>query len=221
MTKIIQVSAIVPCYNEEARIKNVLNPLSKSEMIKEIIIIDDGSHDNTQEVVREFKKVKYFKNEKNYGKAYSMNKGVGKAKSSFIFFCDADLNGLTPKIIRSIVSPVTSKKYDMFIGVRNNLMQKSWKLVALNSGERALTKKTWNEIPSFYKHRFRIEYGMNNLIKKNKGKIGYKVFPYYQTLKEKKYGFLKGTFFRWWLNFDVFLAILRFNFYDRFSNLSQ
>jgi glycosyltransferase involved in cell wall biosynthesis len=213
----IKASAIVPCYNENGRIENVLKVLSSSSLIREIIVIDDGSTDGTEKSVKNFKKVRYFRNKKNKGKAYSMNEGVKKAKSSVIFFCDADLKDLTPSIVNSIIFPVLKKEYEMYIGIRNNLMQKTWKLVALNSGERALTKETWNKIPPFYKHRFRIEYGMNKFIKKNNGKIGYKVFPYFQTLKETKYGFLKGTFFRWWLNFDVFMAILRFNFYDRFK----
>ncbi len=212
------VSAIVPAYNEEVRIGCVLDVLSSSDLIKEIIVVDDGSSDNTSEVVKKFEKVKLIRNKTNMGKAYSMNLGVERSKFDVVFFCDADIRNLDKKAIENIILPILEGDYDMFIGVRNNKMQKTWKLVALNSGERALRKRVWYSLPDFYKHRYRIEYGLNSFVRifSKKG-LGYEVMSYYQTLKEKKYGFWKGTFLRWWMNLDVFSAMLRFNLYDRWK----
>ncbi|MBI2043786.1 glycosyltransferase family 2 protein [Candidatus Pacearchaeota archaeon] len=215
-----QVSAIIPAYNESERIGKTLSALGKTKILKEIVVVDDGSKDNTEEVVRDmmkkFPRIKYFRNAVNKGKAYSMDKGVRATSSDIIFFSDADLQGLTPKIIESIINPVMSNKYDMFIGVRNNIMQKGFTPFALNSGERALKREIWSKLPKYYKHRYRVEVGLNYFVKWYGKGYSYDYFSHYQILKERKYGILRGTFFRWWMNFDVSMAFLRMNLVDRF-----
>lgn len=215
------VSAIVPAYNEGTRIKNVLEVLAKTKIINEVIVVDDGSSDDTGEIVKkmekEYPKIKYLKNNVNKGKAYSMDRGVKYSRSNVIFFCDSDLNGLTSKIVEQIIFPVLNNEYDMFIGIRGNLMQKVFTPFALNSGERALHKETWESLPAFYKNRYRIEVGLNYFVKLFGRGFGYKQFSHFQTLKEVKYGFWRGTFLRWWMNLDVVLAFLRMNLYDRFA----
>ena len=203
-----KIAAIVPAYNEGANLAKVLNVLTQTKILDEIIVIDDGSNDNTIEIAKEFTQVLLLKNKQNKGKAYAMQSGVEATTANILFFCDADLKGLTTEIVNQIITPVINKQYDMFIGVRNNVMQKSITLFALNSGERALTRELWNKLPEIFKYRYRIEAGLN-FIAKTKGKgYGWKRFAYYQTLKEKKYGFLKGTVLRWWMNFDVAYAYL-------------
>ncbi len=125
--EIESVSAIVPAYNEGDRIFNVLKILLKTSVLDEVIVIDDGSNDDTyKKVIEKFKgnnKLKVSKNNKNMGKAYSMDKGVKNSKGDIIFFCDADLNGLTSKIVEEIINPVKNKEFDMFIGIRKNKIQ--------------------------------------------------------------------------------------------------
>jgi esterase/lipase len=203
-----KIAAIVPAYNEETRIGDVLSVLSKTKILDEIIVIDDGSSDKTSEVVRRFPNVKYIKNKINLGKAASMDKGVKSTKADIIFFCDADLIGITPEIVEEIIRPVILGKYCMFIGLRSNFMQKSVRLFALNSGERALSRDLWERLPKYFKHRYRIEAGLNYFSKSNGG-FGYKTFPYSQPTKEKKYGYFKGMLLRWGMNFDVGLAYSR------------
>ena len=60
-------------------------------------------------------------------------------------------------------------------------------------------------MPKEFKHRFRMEAGLNHIARKGKG-YDYDTFDYKQTRKEVKYGFVRGTFFRWWMNLDVFTA---------------
>ena len=214
-----EVVAIVPAYNEGERIGDVLKVLSNSNILSEIIVIDDCSKDNTAEVVKKFKKVKYFKNSKNMGKSYSMQRGVDESVSPVIFFCDADLRGLTPEMVENIVIPIVEKKSDMFIALRKNSMQRAVKLFSLNSGERALRRETWERLPEHYKHRYRIEFGLNTFTKFHGRGFKYKGFDYYQTLKEKKYGFWVGTGLRWWMNFDVLVAYVYGYIIDRFRDI--
>ena len=209
------IAAIVPAYNEAERIESVLNTLNNTKTLDEIVVIDDGSKDNTEEIVNKYENIKYLKNEKNQGKAYSMNRGVKSTTSDIIFFCDADLKGLTPEIVEGIISPVANGEKDMFLGIRNNTMQKTVKSVAINTGERALKREIWENLPDFYKHRYRIEAGLNNFVKTVGSGFDYKIFPYYQTLKETKYEISKGMFLRWWMNLDVMTAQVRAKTYDK------
>ncbi len=203
-----RVTAIVPAYNERPRIEVVLSALLRAQYISEIIVVDDGSSDGTADFVKKmFPSVRFLANETNRGKAFSMNRGVEESSGGIIFFCDADLTGLTPETVDALVLPIIENTYDMYIGIRNNKMQKSFLPFALNSGERAIRKELWEKLPDFYKHRFRIEVGLNYMVRYSTKKgIGYAVMPYYQTLKEKKYGFFKGQRQRFGMNIDVSVA---------------
>lgn len=211
------VAAIIPAYNEEQRIAKVLDTLTKTKLLKEIIVVDDGSTDNTGAVVKEFKSVKYLKNSRNMGKSFSMEKGVNATQVPIIFFCDADVEGLTPESVEEIINPVLNREYVMFIGLRSNLLQKLFKLFAINSGERALKRELWEELPRYYKHRYRIETGLNYIAQLRGERIGYKIFKHYHTVKEFKHGIIKGTLLRLWMNFDVTMALLRSRIVDRFK----
>lgn len=204
------VSAIVPAYNEGLRIGEVLKVLVNTPILNEVIVVDDGSDDDTRKVVKQFKSVVYLRNKLNRGKAYSLEKGVRVSKGEVIFFCDADLRGLTPRMVDEIVRPVLEGKYDMYIGLRNNFTQRLWHYTALCSGERCLHKTLWNQLPRFYKKGYRIEAGLNEFVKKYGSGLGYKLFPYYQTGSEKKRGILNGLKFRLKMFYGIFSGMLVF-----------
>lgn len=206
-----RATAVVASFNEGPRIARVLEALLRAKLVSEIIVVDDGSKDDTGALIKNsFPSVRYLLNEQNRGKAFSMDRGVREASNDIIFFCDADLVGLTPEMIDEIISPITRGEHDMFIGIRSNLMQRSVLPFALNSGERAMRKQIWQRLPDFYKHRFRIEAGLNFMVRFTSEKgMGYKVLPYSQTLKEKKYGFWQGEWQRWRMNLDVVVGWVR------------
>jgi glycosyltransferase involved in cell wall biosynthesis len=91
----IQVSVVIPCYNSELYISDAIESVllqSNSDVIKEIIIIDDGSEDQTKKVVEGYTKeyfVKYFY-QKNKGPAAARNHGIQKSKGNYIAFLDSD-----------------------------------------------------------------------------------------------------------------------------------
>lgn len=202
-----KITAIIPAYNEAPRINRVLTELMLVSSIDEVIVVDDSSQDETSDAVRKFEKVTLIHNEKNIGKGASLDKAVKIAKNDLLFFCDADLINFKARHAEAIIEPVLNGKYDMFIGIRGNFMQKTIRAWALNSGERALRKEIWQKLPAYYKHRYRVEVGLNHYVKNytNRG-FGAKVFDYVQPVKESKYGFVRGTILRWWMNFDVIKA---------------
>jgi dolichyl-phosphate beta-glucosyltransferase len=118
----MKISIIIPSYNEEKRIgktiSRILSYLKKKRFNYEIIIVDDGSKDNTRNIVKKFLKNKNIiltKKRENKGKGYSVKQGALMAKHNFILFSDADLS--TPiqeldKFLKYI------DKYDIVIGSR-------------------------------------------------------------------------------------------------------
>src|SRR3989344_6029075 len=208
-----KVAAIIPTFNEAERIGNVLKVVTKSSIINEVIVVDDGSQDNTEAVVKKFPRARYLKNVKNIGKAGSMERGVDSTDADIIFFCDADLTDISEEIIEGIIKPVLSGEVNMFIGLRSNFMQRGIRLFALNSGERALRRDVWEALPEYFKYKYRVEAGLNYYVKKHFGGFKYKTFNYSQPVKESKYGFWKGTILRWGMNLDVFYVFCR-NFFE-------
>lgn len=94
------LSIVIPAYNEEKRIEEtlekILNYLKTKNYQYEIIVVDDGSSDNTVKVLetiaKENKNIFILKNEQNSGKGYSVRKGVLESKGDYILFSDADLS---------------------------------------------------------------------------------------------------------------------------------
>jgi dolichyl-phosphate beta-glucosyltransferase len=93
----VEVSIILPAYNEEKRIgetlEGILEYLKKRKFTYEIIVVDDGSKDNTIKVVKKFKddNIKVLKNDPNRGKGYSVKRGILEAKYPLVLFSDSDL----------------------------------------------------------------------------------------------------------------------------------
>ena len=118
------LSVVIPAYNEENRlpttIKEIISYLDQGNADYEIIIVDDGSTDNTQLKVEEIKsknsRIRILQNTKNKGKGFSVKKGVLAAQGEYILFCDAD--GSTP--ISELDKLLTKLRagYDIAIGSR-------------------------------------------------------------------------------------------------------
>lgn len=91
------ISIIVPCYNAEKFIdKNIsllIKKLNKFKIKSEIILINDGSDDNTYYKIKRLKKksIKVINLKKNHGKSYAVRQGLKKAKMDYIILIDCDL----------------------------------------------------------------------------------------------------------------------------------
>lgn len=210
-----KITAIVPAYNEAERIGEVLRILSNHPAFCEVIVVDDGSSDATQSTVARYP-VRYIRHATNQGKAQAMETGVRLAASDVLFFCDADISGLTHAIIDEIVTPVLRGDVEMFIAMRNRKVYFLKFIVAfvpLLGGERALTRNLWQRVPDHYKKRFRIETALNFYAKYYSAGFRYKIFRgLAQSIKERKYGMQVGLKQRAFLLYDVFVAVVRLQF---------
>lgn len=90
-----KVSVIVPVYNSEQELRDCLDSLvEQTEKDIEIIVIDDGSTDNSPEIEAEYQKkypnVKVYRNERNLGQSETRNRGIELAEGDYIAFLDSD-----------------------------------------------------------------------------------------------------------------------------------
>lgn len=112
------LSIIIPAYNEENKIKDTLENIKDIEEISEIIVVDDGSSDNTSKVAKEVKsdKITVITQDKNRGKGYALNNGlkVAMTKADIIGFLDADL-GSSSNEITKLITPILNDEADVII----------------------------------------------------------------------------------------------------------
>jgi len=121
------ISLIIPCYNEELNIqKGVLDKIGNYvhhiSTIKEVIISDDGSTDNTKILIKKEYLTQYplFKLLENQhrGKAQTLISAIRSAKSDYVLFMDIDLATPIEEVEKMLVE--IEKNTDIIIGSRNN-----------------------------------------------------------------------------------------------------
>ncbi len=200
-----RVSAIVPAYNEAARITPVLDVLVSYPGFAEVLVVDDGSTDGTAEVASA-RGARVLRQPRKSGKGSAMQRGVDDAAGNLIFFCDADIQGLTHDIIDEILEPVRRGDTEMFIGMIDRRIYDApfiIRFIPLLGGIRALTRALWERTPPKFKKGFEIETALNYYAD-HPGRPLHKVFAgLTQTVKEKKYGLLRGTYWRWRMVLDI------------------
>ena len=117
----MKISIIIPCFNEEKTISLVINKiLSSYPGEKEIIVIDDCSTDKTREILKsdlENKIDKLILNEKNYGKGFSIRKGINISEGDVILIQDADLE-YDPSDYDKLLKPIKKGVADVVYGSR-------------------------------------------------------------------------------------------------------
>lgn len=120
------ISVIIPSYNSEKTIDKTIKALLKQNYPKknyEIIVVDDESTDNTEQVVKKFKYVKFFK-QKHEGPAAARNLGAKISKGDIILFTDSDCI-LDKNWIKNMVEPFKDKNVAGVSGTYKTLNKKS------------------------------------------------------------------------------------------------
>lgn len=103
----MKISIIIPAYNEHKTIREIIKRVKAQKVFdleKEIIVVDDGSSDNTLEILKGISGIKLFKHEKNKGKGMAIRTGLAHATGDIVLIQDADLE-LSPKDYPELVRP--------------------------------------------------------------------------------------------------------------------
>lgn len=127
MTQIKKLSVLVPAYNEERTIQQILDRLGEVKLINEvqmeIVIVNDASTDNTREIVENYitdhsdRDFQFFSQPVNMGKGAALHKAIDLASGEYMVVQDADLE-YDPEEFNNLLKPVFKADADVVYGSR-------------------------------------------------------------------------------------------------------
>jgi glycosyltransferase involved in cell wall biosynthesis len=203
----LKIAAILPAYNEAARIADVLCAVKKLLYIDEIIVVNDGSTDATVKVVRDISGVRLINLEVNRGKGGAMMAGVKATNADVLVFLDADLIGLKPEHVESLIAPVRLGKVKMAVGMfrgGRKLTDWSQKLVPNISGQRAIRRDVFEQIPDLDQSRYGVEMAITRFCHHYRVPYETVLLPgVTHPMKEEKLGFLRGCISRGKMYYEI------------------
>ncbi len=226
----MDISVLIPVYNERATIEEVVRRVQAQPFGKEIIIVDDGSTDGTRELLRETawpENVRVFYHEKNMGKGAALRTAVQAATKDIIIVQDADLE-YNPSdfgiVLRPILDGVADVVYgSRFLGVHRSFMLHHYignKLLTLVTN--VLYNNILTDMETGYK-AFRAPVIKGVKIRSNRFdfepeitakvlKKGYRIYevPIYYAGRE----YAEGKKITWRDGFAAIWALIRFRFTD-------
>ena len=116
----MKLSIIIPCFNEELTIKNIVSKIKNmniDNIEKEIIIVNDGSTDNSYNIIKNINNIILINNTKNIGKGASIIKAIKIATGKFVIIQDADLE-YDPNDIKKLLLKAKKENSDVVYGSR-------------------------------------------------------------------------------------------------------
>lgn len=204
---------IIPFYNEEKLLPNVIKKITKINNINNIFLVNDWSRDNSLKVAKKYSKshknIKIISYTQNKWKSWAIFEWLKKVVTNYVFLFDADLKNIKIKEIENVINTMYNhSKIDMSI-LRRIMPKRYIKLLyreLILSGQRML--KT-SDLKSIYKNNFnkyQLEIAINDFMEKNKKNVVRFPFSAENTFKSKK---------RWFFNWrkkdiSMFLDIFKY-----------
>jgi dolichyl-phosphate beta-glucosyltransferase len=119
------LSVVIPAYNEALRVGSTLEKVRQYLQTRnyetELILVDDGSSDDTPEILEEARhqifSIRVFRNDPNRGKGYSVRRGVLEARGKLVLFTDADLSSPIEEA-NKLIAAAESERADVVVGSR-------------------------------------------------------------------------------------------------------
>ncbi len=208
----MNIVAIIPAYNEEKTIGEVVQMVCSVPLIKKVIVVSDGSTDNTALIAKK-NGAKVINLKKNLGKGGAMCAGVNNSKEDILLFLDADLIGLKKEHIINLLNPIINNDCQMTVGLfsKGSLSTDlAHKITGFLSGQRAMKRELFNQIPFVEAARYGVETALTKYTKKNNiPVIKVKLYNLTHRTKENKLGLLKGFKMRLKMYKEIIFSILK------------
>lgn len=192
----MDIVAIIPAYNEEKTIGSVLTVLAGCSRIDKIIVVSDGSTDNTAAIARQFAGVEVVELSENRGKGAAMKAGLEQTDAEIVLFLDADLIGLTEAHIDDLLEPILQDQVMMTLGlfekgrVATDLAQK---VAPHLTGQRALQRDLFNGLSDLDLTRFGAEVALHRYVEEHQIPVALvSLTDLSHLMKEEKLGLWKG-----------------------------
>lgn len=202
----MKVAAVVPAYNEVETVAQVVRVLAACPEIAEVIVVNDGSQDGTSEAARQAG-ARVIDLPENRGKGAAMRTGYEATDAELILFMDADLIGLTPAHVASLVAPVLAGAADMSIGVfeGGRLSTDLAQVVAPHlSGQRAVRRELLQVVCDLDVTRFGVEVALTRHAKRLGWKVSEVLLPdLTHRMKEEKLGLVRGFLARMRMYWEI------------------
>ncbi|HKV10924.1 MAG TPA: glycosyltransferase family 2 protein [Thermoanaerobaculia bacterium] len=205
----LRVAAIVPAFNEEATLTEVLSVLKATPGIDEILVVSDGSTDGTVEIARSLG-LRTIHLRENQGKGRAMAIGVAHTDAPILLFVDGDILNLTEDLLTRLIEPVVSGRSDMNVGIRHRgavIDAFHRRTGPLLSGVRCLKRGIFEAVPESHLEGFAIETGLNWACRESGCRTTTTVmYNLKHLVKEKKRGLVEGSRARYRMFAAVFGA---------------
>lgn len=193
------VSVVIAAFNEAPTVGRGVADVVEHPQVGEVIVVDDGSSDDTAEQAR-LAGARVITLPENRGKAAALDAGVAAAREDVLVFLDADVTGLSHEALSRIIQPVLEGQFDMFVGVRARKtlwLNRLLRVFPIIGGERALTRTLWQRVPERHMRGFRIEIALNHTAKRHGGGMGFALVEgLVHRTKENKFGWWAGIWRR-------------------------
>ena len=193
----MEVSIIIPAFNEGMNISQVLDIVHTLRDDYEVLVVNDGSEDNTSDIVRSYD-IRVLDMPENKGKSYAMWAGVQDTKGRVILFLDADLIGLRAEHIHEMTLPITGDIADMTVGIFSSgrgFTDLAQKLTPFLSGQRGIRREILNKLDEKeWVSGYGIEISLTRCAKERQLRIMEIPLAHVtQAIKEEKLGLAKGV----------------------------
>jgi len=123
------VSIVIPAYNEEATVANVVSVCINLAYVNEVVVVDDGSYDKTTEKAG-FAGADVISHASNQGKGSAIKTGFRHSKGEIVAFIDADIHNLTAEKVDMIINPILEGKTDI---TKTKFMRESGRVTELTA----------------------------------------------------------------------------------------
>lgn len=234
----MKLSVVIPVFNEEATISEILKQVSRSKLprgvTREIVVVNDGSHDKTSQILKGIKGIKKIEHKTNLGKGAAIQTALKNITGDFVIIQDADLE-YDPNDYAKLIEPILKGQTEVVYGTRlknypfHLIGRKRTPLLAHYIGNKLLTIVTnvlygsnVTDMETCYKvitrkalksftikaNRFEFEPEITAKLLKN----GYKIVEV--PIKVKPRGYEEGKKITWKDGFGALLTLIKYKFND-------